>query len=320
MKLFNIFRRKNKVEQEENVQNTSVQEENAQEAHEESVGDDNKQEDSVEETASEESAQDSINDSEVNEANKGEKADKDSDDTENEDDELSDEPDDDIEEDEAGDDEIDEDDTEEEDETEDEEDEVEEDDEEDDGEEREHREISFDYEQFEEDLCTTFEEFMKGYLDRKEDMYIFSVNYFPEYTTTVGVNANSYSYFNEKVKSDPSCYGDFKYCEEEWEVQEWFDAPSKQLQIYFDQLDEEYEDDEDTHDELYEEHRDRIIDICKNVMKRIKETDTVKAYPQMLLNVYVWEVIDGEDAVEIFKDINGDAIPDDYFEFVDSWK
>lgn len=263
--------------------NKAEQEETAQEEHEESVQEENKQENSVEEAKDIDKTNEADDIEQVDERNEADSEDKDSEETEEDDSE---------------------------DETEDEEDE------DDEGEEREHCELSFDYEQFEEDLFTTFEEFMKGYLDRKEDMYIFSVNYFPDFTTTIGVNANSYSYLNEQTESDPDLYADYKFCEEEWEVGEWFESLSEQLQVYFDQLEEEYEDEEDTHDELYEEHRDRIIDICKNVMKRIKETDTFKEYPQMLLNVYVREFFGDEEMIAIFEEINGDVVPDDYMKFM----
>ena len=58
---------------------------------------------------------------------------------------------------------------------------------------------NFDYEKFEENLLAAVEEYAKSQLVNKDDLYIMSIEYFPEFTTFVVIRANTYSYLKEQV-------------------------------------------------------------------------------------------------------------------------
>lgn len=80
---------------------------------------------------------------------------------------------------------------------------------------------------------------------------------------------------------DDEEYPYYKYCEEEWDLYEDIKEISGVLQAEYSEMEEKYDDEK--FDELQEEHATKIIDICKNVMKKFKETDTYKEFKKLYL-------------------------------------
>lgn len=174
--------------------------------------------------------------------------------------------------------------------------------------------MSFDYEKFENNLLVAVEKFAKSQLDNKDDMYIMSIEYFPDFTTFVAIRANTYSYLEEQVDEDDEDYTYYKYCEEEWDLYDDLEEISKVLQAEYNEMEEKYDDDE--FDDLQDEHATKIIDVCKNVMKRFKETDTYKEFPTLYLNAYVREYFSEEETIEIFKELNGEDNIEEYSDWL----
>ena len=168
----------------------------------------------------------------------------------------------------------------------------------------------FDYLRFEEDLKKTVEETMRNKLDKKDDVYIMSIQYFPEITTLVRLICNTHSYLNEQADvSKEGEYLYYKYCEEEWEIWDEFDELSKRLQDYSEEVDRKFElmegDDIDEQYEMeYKTHVGKMIEIGKSVAKWFRTTEIFKQYPNLLVNFYMREFFSSQEDVEIFKEIN----------------
>lgn len=170
--------------------------------------------------------------------------------------------------------------------------------------------MSFDYGKFENGLVLAVEDFAKTQLDNKDDIYIMSIEYYPDYTTFVVIRGNTYSYLSEKVEANDKNYMYYKFCEEEWGLYNDLPELSKVLEVEYANMEELYDDDEFY--DLLEEHSTKIFDVCKNAMKRFKETGTFKEFPKLYLNVYIREYFSNKEIIEIFRELNGDENIEEY--------
>lgn len=173
---------------------------------------------------------------------------------------------------------------------------------------------SFDYEKFETDLLIAVEEYAKRQLDNKDDLYIFSIEYFPEFTTYVAVRANSYSHLKEKVGEREKYYTYYKFCEEEWELRECLEDSSKELQDEYKMREEKYDDVQ--FEEWQREHAVKVFSVCKNVMVKFKETDTYKMFSKLYLNVYMRERFTKEEILQVFCELNGEDNREEYSDWL----
>lgn len=169
--------------------------------------------------------------------------------------------------------------------------------------------MNFGYDLFENILNEELEKCLKSHLSEKDDMYILSVEYWPEFTTFVTLRANTYSYL--ETQTDPSDdevdYLYYKFCEEEWDGYENMEELDKMLQEHYNRLEEE-----DADEEICEEHTDKIIDICKAALKKVKDTDVYKEYPELYLNFYIREYFSEDECIETFKELNGETAAIEY--------
>ena len=172
--------------------------------------------------------------------------------------------------------------------------------------------MEFNYEKFENDLFVAVEEYAKSQLSIKDDLYIMSVEYFPDFTTFVAIRANTKSYLKEQV-DDKDEYTYYKFCEEEWDLYGDLDEISDDLQAYYNELDEKYDDE---FDDMQDEHAAKIFDACKSVMKKFKETDTYKEFPKLYLNVYIREYFSEEEDIETFCELNGEDVREEYSDWL----
>lgn len=175
--------------------------------------------------------------------------------------------------------------------------------------------MNFNYEKLEENLCKEVEAYAKSLLDKKEDVYIISLEYFPDFTTFLAIRANTNSYLEEQVEEEDE-YTYYKYCEEEWDWDIFgeFKEISLELQNHYKEMEDTC--DEDEFDDLQDEHAEKIIEICKNVMKKFKETDTFKTFPKLYLNVYVREYFSEEESIQIFGELNGEDSVEEYSDWL----
>ena len=79
-------------------------------------------------------------------------------------------------------------------------------------------------------------------------------------------------------------------------------------------MEEKYDDDE--FHELQTEHAEKIIDVCKNVMKKFKETDTYNEFKKLYLNVYVREYFNEEEIIKTFGELNGKDNIEEYSDWL----
>lgn len=170
--------------------------------------------------------------------------------------------------------------------------------------------MNFDYKKFEKNLLVAVEEYAKSQLDNKDDMYIMSIEYFPEFTTFIAIRANTYSYLEEQVDEDDEEYTYYKYCEEEWDLWEDIKDISSVLQVQYNEMEEKYDD--EGFEKVQKEHAKKIIDVCKNVMSKFKETDTYKEFKKLYLNVYIREYFNEEETIQLFGELNGKDSIEEY--------
>ena len=74
--------------------------------------------------------------------------------------------------------------------------------------------MGFDYAKFEEDLFQEVMKYMETQLDKKEDLYAFSLDYYPQATVNIGFLANTCSYLKEWMERNSEYYLDYKYNEQ----------------------------------------------------------------------------------------------------------
>ena len=98
--------------------------------------------------------------------------------------------------------------------------------------------MGFDYEKLEKNLLEAVEEYAASQLDQNDDMYIMSIEYFPEFTTFIAIRTNTYSYLKEQVDEDDESYTYYKYCEEEWDLYEDVKEISSALQAEYNEMEE----------------------------------------------------------------------------------
>ena len=173
---------------------------------------------------------------------------------------------------------------------------------------------SFDYEKFEKNLLVAIEDYVKLKVDNKDDLYIMSIEYFPEFTTFVAIRANTYSYLKGKVGENEKDHTYYKYCEEEWELGECLEGVSRDLQVEYKEKETKYDDEQ--FEELQAEHASKIFASCKTVMKKFKETDTYKKLSDPYLNVYIRERFTKEEIIQVFCELNGEDNREEYSEWL----
>lgn len=176
------------------------------------------------------------------------------------------------------------------------------------------KKTGFDYERFEMGLLAVVEEYAKLQLLKKDDFYIMSIEYFPEFTTFVAIRANTYSHLKEKAGESEKDYTYYKFCEEEWELCECLEEISKDLQAEYEEMEAKYDDEKFA--ELQTEHVVQIIAACKSVMNKFKETDTYKSFSKLYLNVYIREYFTKEETIQMFCELNGEDTMEEYSDWL----
>lgn len=169
---------------------------------------------------------------------------------------------------------------------------------------------SFDYDRFEKNLLAAIEEYVKFKVDNKDELYIMSIEYFPQFTTFVAIRANTYSYLKEKVGENKKYQAYYKYCEEEWELCECLEEISGDLQTEYKAMKAKYDDEQ--FEELQAAHALKIFAACKSAMKKFKETDTYKELSNPYLNVYIRERLTKEEIIRVFCELNGEDDKEEY--------
>ncbi len=169
----------------------------------------------------------------------------------------------------------------------------------------------FDYKEFENSIVIQMEKTLDKLLKEYDDIYIFSLSLSND-MNGIGVIANTLHYLEEQAEPDDESYYYYKYCEEEWDLWEmdYFNDISDAMEKY--NYSGNFPDNEDyTYTDTFDEHRDQLIESCKNALVRFSQTRNQKA-PGLILSFYIREYLDAEEYVEIFQRINSKEATEEY--------
>ena len=171
----------------------------------------------------------------------------------------------------------------------------------------------FDYASFEERLVSEVCGIMKKYGDN-QDVYAFSVEYYPDFTTCIFVRANTYSHVKEMMAKDISGLdlNYFKMNEEEWNIIENMEDLSKELQEHYKAIENWASDDYEKEDTARKEHEKKIIETCEKAMLGVKSSKEYSLFSKLNLNVYLTSRITDEDRLAIYKKLNNDESVQEY--------
>ncbi|NBH32960.1 DUF4303 domain-containing protein [Clostridiaceae bacterium] len=92
----------------------------------------------------------------------------------------------------------------------------------------------FDYEKFEHAILGQMTAVFNKWAEEKEDLYIFSLDC-TRNLESIGVIGNTISYLEEQAEEDSEDYWYYKYCEEEWELFDMFEAVSADMGRYLEE-------------------------------------------------------------------------------------
>lgn len=175
----------------------------------------------------------------------------------------------------------------------------------------------FDYKAFENGVFDAVLSKMKE-LDKK-DTYALSIDYFPDFTTSVDIWTNSFSHLNkhkEEIEEDPSMRFYYKCCEEEWEEVSNIEEPSVALQKFYKALEDWAGEDDDLLENTRGEHEKAVKEICINVLQKIKQTAEFAEFPELNLNLHMREKLSEEEQLEIYKKLNSEKAVEEFQKFL----
>lgn len=176
----------------------------------------------------------------------------------------------------------------------------------------------FDYKKFENDVVRQMGIVLENWISENDDLYILSLNCTRE-MDSIGVIANTTHYLKEQIESDSEDYFYYKYCEDEWDLFDTFEDISADMCKHLNDNNNIF-----TNPKTYEylepfnEHCDKIIECCKAALNRFKQSINGK-YPHILLTFNISEYLDGEERIEIFKELNSQSALKEYSEHIEDF-
>lgn len=176
----------------------------------------------------------------------------------------------------------------------------------------------FDYETFENNVVQQMETILNNWIKENNDIYIFSLDC-ARGMDSIGVIANTTHYLEEQADPDSEDYRYYKYCEDEWELYDVFEAVSAEMNQYLDENDAIFTDSETfEYTEDFDEHCDKMIDCCVNALIRFRQSLN-KNHSNIMLDFNIREYLDGEYKVEIFEKINEKSAAKEYAEHIEDY-
>lgn len=176
----------------------------------------------------------------------------------------------------------------------------------------------FDYERFKIDVTKQMKIIFDDWTKENDDIYIFSLDCTNE-MNSIGVLANTTHYLLKQ--SDLGCedYWYYKYCEEEWDLFDTFDGLCVIMDKYLcDNKDDFTDPQSHEYTEKFYEHREHIMDCCKEALICFRQYVN-QTYPHLLLTFNIREDLEGEERVEIFKQLNSINAQNEYMEHIDDF-
>lgn len=176
----------------------------------------------------------------------------------------------------------------------------------------------FDYKKFENDVFEHMKIVLQKWLGEHPDIYIFSLDCARE-MESIGVMANTIQYLAEQANPDSDEYWYYKYCEEEWELDDWFKDISANMELYLKENHDVFTASE-TYEYLdpFDEHCDKVIESCQNALIRFRTFINGK-HPDILLTFNIREYLDEETKIGIFRKINDENAVKEYADHIEDF-
>jgi len=179
----------------------------------------------------------------------------------------------------------------------------------------------FDYKKFENEVVAALENTLRKWADEYDDIYILSLDCARD-MTSIGIFANTKQYLEEQSAPGSDDYWYYKYCEQEWDLCEAGGSLSE-ISSYMKQYKEENKarfTDPETFVflEAFDEHCDKMIEACKEALKRFKQL-IKEDFPDLLLTFSIAGYFDSEDRAEFFASVNSKDISEEYTEHINDF-
>lgn len=173
----------------------------------------------------------------------------------------------------------------------------------------------FDYEKFENNIVQQMEIILDKWIKENDDIYIFSLDC-ARGMESIGTIANTTHYLAEQVEPAAEEYWFYKYCEEEWELWNTFDAISVDMNKCLEENDTIFTDPKTyEYSEVFDEHCEKIIECCVNALIRFRKSLN-QNHSDIILTFNIREYLDEEDKIEIFEKINNKNAIKEYSEHI----
>lgn len=178
--------------------------------------------------------------------------------------------------------------------------------------------LDFDFNNFKTDLIMATENVFLEIINKYQDIYAFSLS-FSSNLMNIGVFANTLKGLDKKMKEDPENIWYYKFCEEEWEINE-DQSPNfqkiKQNLINYLQS-HEITDENYIYTDLFIAFRNKIFKTCVEALLTLKRRGIF--LDNIIINFYVREYFNGEEAIDIFKTLNEKDNISDFIEYIDEF-
>ncbi len=179
----------------------------------------------------------------------------------------------------------------------------------------------FNYKKFENDIVTAMESSLRKWAKKYDDIYILSLDCSRD-MESIGIAANTRQYLSEQADMDSDDYWYYKYCEEEWELNDaggLLEEISSYMNQYVEENDEKFTDPETfEYLEAFDEHCDQMIETCEEAVKRFRQL-IHQDFPDLLLTFHIREYLDGEERAEFFAAVNSKEAAEEYAEHIDEF-
>lgn len=173
----------------------------------------------------------------------------------------------------------------------------------------------FDYEKFENNVIQQMQIILDKWIRENDDIYIFSLDC-ARGMESIGVIANTTHHLTKQAESISEDYWFYKYCEEEWELWNAFEAVSADMNGCLIENDSIFLDPERfEYTESFDKHCEKIINCCVNALIRFRQSLSQKQY-DIILTFNVREYLDEGNKIEIFKKINSKSAVQEYAEHI----
>lgn len=173
----------------------------------------------------------------------------------------------------------------------------------------------FDNEKFENNVVQKMKIILDKWIRENADIYIFSLDC-ARGMESIGAIANTTRYLEEQAESTSEEYWFYKYCEEQWELWDAFEAVSAEMNKYLLENDTIFSDPETfEYSEAFDEHCEKIIECCVNALIRFRQSMS-QNHSDIILTFHIRDYLDEEDKMEIFEKINSKSAIKEYSEHI----